>query len=64
MNFAATFKNHIESKNINIPELAKEIGISPQYMYDLLKNERRWNEDIINKVCAALKLDIQIKEVQ
>ncbi|MFD1954261.1 helix-turn-helix domain-containing protein [Paenibacillus thailandensis] len=50
----------MDTQGKNVPTIAKATGYTSQYLYDLLKGERRWNEDAINKVCAALDITIEI----
>lgn len=58
MGFSAKVKSALEQKGINASELARKTGYSPQYMHELLKGDKRWNEDSMVKVCNALGLEI------
>lgn len=43
-------------------ELASKIGYSEQYLSNLLNNVRRWNDDLINKVCEVFGISIEFKK--
>ncbi|MEB3752526.1 helix-turn-helix transcriptional regulator [Geobacillus sp. FSL W8-0032] len=58
MNFSEVVRNVLEDKNLRISDLARMTGYTPQYMYDLLAGNRRWNETTINKTCEALGIEI------
>jgi transcriptional regulator with XRE-family HTH domain len=60
MNFSEVIKNILKSRNLRISDLARMTGYTPQYMYDLLAGNRRWNETTINKTCEALGIEILI----
>ncbi|USK46312.1 helix-turn-helix domain-containing protein [Cytobacillus oceanisediminis] len=59
MNFSGVVKEALAQKKMKNVELARLTGYSPQYMSDLISGERRWNEEIIDKVCVALNIDIK-----
>lgn len=60
MGFSEKVKVVLAEKEMNPSELARQIGYSPQYVHDLLKGEKRWNEETISKVCNALDLEITV----
>jgi transcriptional regulator with XRE-family HTH domain len=60
MNFSEVIKNILKSRDLRISDLARMTGYTPQYMYDLLAGNRRWNETTINKTCEALGIEILI----
>ncbi|GKS14738.1 hypothetical protein YDYSY3_57380 [Paenibacillus chitinolyticus] len=60
MVFSKTVKHALVDKDINATELARLTGHSAQYMHNLLKGNRRWNEDTMNKVCKALKMELKL----
>jgi transcriptional regulator with XRE-family HTH domain len=60
MNFSEVIKNILKSRNLRISDLARMTGYTPQYMYDLLAGNRRWNETTIHKTCEALGIEILI----
>lgn len=62
MNFTDAIKNAMDKTGVKKAEIARSTGYSYQHIHDLLAGERRWNEDSINKVCAALGLKIYISE--
>ena len=62
MSFSETVKRILWERDMNPSELARKIGHSPQYVHDLIKGEKRWNEDTINKVCKALDLEITVAQ--
>lgn len=41
-------------------DLARRTGYSPQHIHNLLKGEKRWNEESLKKVCDALELEIKV----
>ena len=47
-------RGKMKEKNVNIITLAENIGYSYSYITKILRGERRWNEDIINKVFEYL----------
>ncbi|MDO3681970.1 helix-turn-helix transcriptional regulator [Paenibacillus ehimensis] len=51
----------MKEMDLRTSDIARTTGYSYQHIYDLLSGERRWNEDSINKVCAALGIKIEIK---
>lgn len=61
MNFRDTVTELLKERGIKPAALAKQCGLTPQYMYDLLRGRRRWNEKTMNKVCQALNLQLEIK---
>ncbi|MGO4543257.1 helix-turn-helix domain-containing protein [Paenibacillus sp. 2TAB23] len=60
MGFSTKVKNILAEKEMNPSELARQTGYSPQYIHDLLKGDKRWNEETMSKVCGALDLEITI----
>lgn len=42
-------------KNVFAPELAKKIGVSPNYIYMLENGIRKFDHELIHKYQAALK---------
>lgn len=47
-----------DKQNISIPVFAKSIGLSPSYVYDILRGDsgKRWNTDTMAKACKFLGL--------
>jgi predicted transcriptional regulator len=62
MNFSESIKQVLKSRGLNPSDLARMTGYTPQYMYDLLAGDRRWNETTMKKTCDALGLEIRIIE--
>lgn len=60
MNFTEAVKAAMEAKKMSRADLARATNRSYQYISDLLKGERRWHEGIINEVCNALEIKIDI----
>lgn len=60
MNISEQIKPLINEKGINPSELANLVGCSPQYMHNLLKGSRRWNETTLSKTCRALNIEIKL----
>lgn len=52
----------MKEKDISVKDLAKMTGISTSYMYQLLKLERRWNEETIEIVTKELGIEITFQE--
>lgn len=63
MNFTAAVKEAMDAKGMSRADLARATGRSYQYISDLLKGERRWHELIINEVCEALEIKIEITSI-
>ncbi|TDL57872.1 XRE family transcriptional regulator [Paenibacillus dendritiformis] len=59
-NFSNAIKHRLDDVDKKPSELAREIGYSPQYVIDLIKGKKRWNEQLMGKVCDALELEIKI----
>lgn len=57
MNFTKIVKARMKELDINITALAGRMGYSINYISDLLKGDRRWNETTMAKACEALKLE-------
>ncbi|MFE1626992.1 helix-turn-helix domain-containing protein [Brevibacillus reuszeri] len=60
MNFSNEIKGVLSEKNITPSELARMTGYSPQYIIEVLKGNKRWNETTISKTCMALGLEIKV----
>ena len=56
-----TVKQYMQVHKITASELARRVKRSPQYIHDILKGRKRWNEDTIQGICDALGLQIEIK---
>lgn len=61
INFSEQINQILRERGLTPSDLARMTGYSPQYIIDLLKNNRRWNETTINKACKALNLEIKIE---
>jgi transcriptional regulator with XRE-family HTH domain len=57
MNFTKIVKARMKELDVNMTVLAGRMGYSINYISDLLKGDRRWNETTMAKACAALKLE-------
>jgi transcriptional regulator with XRE-family HTH domain len=64
MDFSLIVKEKLAQKNLKITEFARLSGISYPYLFDLLRGRRRWNEDTIEKACAALGIEIDFKDLK
>ena len=62
MDFSKAVKRAMIDQKINISDLAGKVGYSVMYISHLLKGNRRWNEDVIDKVCDVLGLRVQVIE--
>ncbi|WP_028562274.1 helix-turn-helix domain-containing protein [Paenibacillus pinihumi] len=58
MNFSEAVLIAMEASKLKRADLARATGYSYQYISDLLAGKRRWHEVVINKVCAALGIEI------
>lgn len=66
-NFSDAVKHRLIDVDKSPSELAREIGYSPQYVLALVKGKKRWNEQLMDKVCDVLDLEIKVvakKEVK
>jgi transcriptional regulator with XRE-family HTH domain len=61
LNFSEKVKEAMKQKSINGSELARRMGHSPNYILNLLKNDRRWNEDLMNKACEVLNIKVKFE---
>lgn len=62
MNFGIAVKKAMDAKGIKVADVARKTGHSYQHISDLLKGNRRWNEDTLAAVCEALDVKVEIKE--
>ncbi|AXF39447.1 DNA binding protein [Paenibacillus phage Wanderer] len=60
MSFEKAIKHALVDKGMNVSDLAREIGHSPQYIHNILKGRRRLNTDIMFKICDVLDLEVKI----
>lgn len=58
--FSSAVRHRLVDIDQNPSQLARQIGHTPQYVNDLLKGKRRWNEQVMGKVCDVLGLEIKI----
>jgi len=55
-----TLKNILEKKNINVTQLSRETGISPQTLYSVIKRDNmKIDFDVLLKLCRALDVPVQ-----
>lgn len=62
MSFSNTIKHVLVDKDMNPSDLARKTGYSAQYIHNLLKGEKRWNEESMKKVCDVLGLELAVKK--
>lgn len=60
LNFSEAVKIAMDATGMSIADLARATNRSYQYISDLLKGERRWHEAIINEVCEAMEIKIEV----
>lgn len=60
MNFPEALLLAIRKLGITKDDLARSTGYSHQYISELLKGERRWDEEDLSKVCEALGFEIRL----
>jgi transcriptional regulator with XRE-family HTH domain len=63
-NFSEEIKKIMDEKNLTIAQVAAKTGYSWQYISDLLKGKRRWNEETMSKVSEVVGLKILFKPKQ
>ncbi|WZX99597.1 helix-turn-helix transcriptional regulator [Bacillus sp. FSL W7-1360] len=61
MNFTPTVKTAMKNAGLKKSDLARMTGYSYQYIRDLLRGDRRWNEDTIERVSGALGIKVDYK---
>jgi len=61
VDFSKVVKHVLVDQNLKPTDLARMTGYTPQHIYDLLRGDRRWNEDSMSKVCEALGIQIEFK---
>lgn len=64
MKFSEVVKKAMQDKGFDAKSLATEAEISLTYLYELLRGEKRWNEQTISKVCAILDISIHFDIIQ
>lgn len=62
MNFSDVVKNVLKDKGLNVSDLSRMTGYTPQYLHDILRGNRRWNETTINKTCEVLGIEIRFTQ--
>ncbi|MGG1643007.1 helix-turn-helix domain-containing protein [Paenibacillus sp. NRS-1782] len=60
MTFTKDIKHALIEKDMNPSDLARQSGYSPQHINNLLKGEKRWNVDSMQKVCEVLGLELRV----
>ncbi len=63
-NFSEEIKKIMDEKNLTVAQVAAKTGYSWQYISDLLKGKRRWNEETMSKVSEVVGLKILFKPKQ
>jgi len=58
--FAMKIRHALVDQNMNVSDLARRTGYSPQYLHSLLKGEKRWNEESMRRVCEVLGFEIML----
>jgi len=64
MDFNTVIKKKLGQKKLKITDLARLSGVSYPYLVDLVKGRRRWNEDTIDKVCKALGIKVEFRDLE
>lgn len=60
MNLSEDISKEMDKRGMSPSDLSRMIGYSPQYVIDILKGNRRWNETTLNKTCSALGLELKV----
>lgn len=63
MAFTEAIQEALSEQKLKPSDLARMTGYSAQYILDVLKGNRRWNETTLEKTCDALGLEIKILPV-
>lgn len=53
-------RSRLQELGIRPIVVARKIGCSPQYLYELLRGEKRWNETMLQRVCDAIGLELEL----
>jgi len=63
VNFSKVVKENLALQEKSIVWLSEKMGCSYQYLWKLVneKENKRWNEDSIQKACEILGIEIQFK---
>lgn len=61
MKFSKTVAAQLKKKKVPVSKFAGLMGFSVQHAYSLIRGEKRWNEDSINKACSILGLEIKVE---
>lgn len=64
MEFSKNIAKALDQNGLTPSDLARMTGYSPQYVIDVLKGNRRWNETTLSKACDALGLEIKVVPVK
>lgn len=56
--FSKYIKEQLHEQGISVSTLATLVEVSVAHMYDLLGNRKRWNQDVIDKLCEVLNIEI------
>jgi transcriptional regulator with XRE-family HTH domain len=62
MPLGAKIKTRMQEMGVSTSELARRTGYTKQHIHDLLAGRRRWNETTLSKACAALGLELVIRD--
>ncbi len=59
MSFTDVIKRRMAQEGLKPSDLARQTGYSQQYISDLLRGRRRWNETTMEKVCRVLGIKVE-----
>lgn len=64
--FSVIVKKEIKKQEMNVSQFAVKLGISPQYLYDIMarRNGCRWNETLIDSACKSLGLKLEVTKIK
>lgn len=62
--FSEIVKKMMDEKGITVAQIARETGYSWAYINDLLKGNRRWNEETMSSVSEVVGLVILFEPKQ
>lgn len=61
--FNQIIKTELRKKKLNVDAFSKQINISCGYLYELLGNRKRWNQEQIEKVSKALNIQVKFESL-
>jgi orotate phosphoribosyltransferase-like protein len=60
--FSDYITSHLKKHGISKTYVAGKINISRNYLYMLLANKKKWNQELISSICVELNIIIEFRE--